>query len=119
MMEKIGIYRNEKAMTEAVDKIIALREEYDTLSIGDTNKAFNTELLELIELKNLLDLSLITAESARNRKESRGAHSRKDFPDRNDDEWLKHTMVFMKEDRVEIDYTSVDLSRWKPKPRVY
>ena len=119
MMEKVGIYRNEKAMTEAVDKIIALREEYHTLRIGDTNKIFNTELLELIELKNLLDLSLITAESARNRKESRGAHSRKDFPERNDDEWLKHTMAFLKGDRVEIDYKPVDISRWEPKPRIY
>ena len=78
MLEKVGIYRNEKAMTAAVDKITVLREEYNNLSIGDTNKAFNTELLELIELKNLLDLALITAVSARNRKESRGAHRSRD-----------------------------------------
>ncbi|MFC1494537.1 succinate dehydrogenase flavoprotein subunit [Thermodesulfobacteriota bacterium] len=119
MMEKVGIYRNEKAMTEAVDKIMALREEYNNLSAGDTNKAFNTELLELIELKNLLDLALITAESARNRKESRGAHSREDFPDRNDDDWLKHTLATLDGDNVEIDYKTVDLSKWEPKPRVY
>ncbi len=119
MMEKVGIYRNEKAMTKAVDKIRALREEYDNLSVGDINKAFNTELLELIELKNLLDIALITAESARNRKESRGAHSREDFPERNDDEWLKHTLAVLNGDKVTIDYKSVDLSKWEPKPRVY
>lgn len=119
MMEKVGIYRNEKAMTDAVDKITALREEYNDLSISDTNKAFNTELLELIELKNLLDLALITAVSARNRRESRGAHSREDFPDRNDDEWLKHTLATLDGDNVEVGYKAVDLSKWEPKPRVY
>jgi len=119
MMQKVGIYRNEKAMTEAVEKITALLEEYKTLSIGDTNKTFNTELLELIELKNLLDLSLITAESARNRKESRGAHSREDFPERNDNEWLKHTLATLNGNNISIGYKSVDLSKWEPKPRVY
>jgi succinate dehydrogenase / fumarate reductase flavoprotein subunit len=59
----------------------------------DRGKAFNTDLLELIELGNLLDLSLITAVSALNRQESRGAHSREDYPDRDDPKWLKHTLA--------------------------
>jgi succinate dehydrogenase / fumarate reductase flavoprotein subunit len=75
--------------------------------------------LEILELGNLLDLALITAESARNRKESRGAHSREDFPDRDDENWLKHTLAWLDQDVVRIEYKPVDLSLWEPKPRMY
>ncbi len=119
MMENVGIYRDENGMKKAVDMISSLREEYRDLGIADTSKAFNTELLELIELKNLLDISLITAASARNRTESRGAHSREDFPDRNDDEWLKHTLATLSGNDIKIGYKAVDISKWEPKPRVY
>ena len=119
MMQKVGIYRNEKDMGEAVSVIKNLREEYKTLGAGDKTKNFNTELLELIELRNLLDLALVTAESAKNRKESRGAHSREDFPDRNDEDWLKHTLATLNGDEVNINYKAVDISKWEPKPRVY
>ncbi len=119
MMQKVGIYRNEKDMGEAVSIIKNLREEYKILGAGDKTKNFNTELLELIELRNLLDLALVTAESAKNRKESRGAHSREDFPDRNDEDWLKHTLATLDGDEVNINYKAVDISKWEPKPRVY
>jgi succinate dehydrogenase / fumarate reductase flavoprotein subunit len=119
MMEKVGIYRNDGEMQTAVDTLTELRERYKTVRIQDTSRQFNTDLLELIELGNLLDLSLITAVSAKNRQESRGAHSREDYPDRDDDEWLKHTLAFMEGDSVRIDYKSVDTSIWEPKPRTY
>ena len=119
MMQKVGIYRNEKDMDEAVSIIKDLREEYKTLGVGDKTQNFNTELLELIELRNLLDLALVTAESAKNRKESRGAHSREDFPDRNDEDWLKHTLATLNGDEINFDYKAVDISKWEPKPRVY
>jgi succinate dehydrogenase / fumarate reductase flavoprotein subunit len=119
MMQKVGIYRNEQDMGEAVSIIKSLREEYKTLGAEDRTKNFNTEILELIELRNLLDISLITAESAKNRKESRGAHSREDYPDRNDEEWLKHTLTTLNGDEVNIGYKAVDISKWEPKPRVY
>ena len=106
-------------MGEAVSIIKKLREEYKSLGVVDKSKNFNTELLELIELRNLLDLALITAESAKNRKESRGAHSREDYPDRNDEEWLKHTLATLSSDEVNIGYKDVDISKWEPKPRVY
>ncbi len=119
MMEKVGIYRNEGDMQAAVDTLEELRDRYQTVRIQDTGRQFNTDLLEIIELGNLLDLSLITAVSAKNRQESRGAHSREDFPERDDIQWLKHTLASLEGDKVRIDYKKVDTSIWEPKPRTY
>ncbi len=119
MMEKIGIYRNAQDMQAAVDQIQNLLERYQQVRVQDSGRAFNTDLLELIELRNLLDLSLLTAASALNRQESRGAHSREDFPDRDDDNWLKHSLAYLDGDTVRIEYKTVDTSVWEPKPRTY
>ena len=119
MMEKVGIYRSAKDMQMAVDQIQNLLERYEQVRAQDTGRAFNTDLLELIELRNLLDLSLLTAASALNRQESRGAHSREDFPDRDDDNWLKHSLAYLDGDTVRIEYKRVDTSIWEPKPRTY
>jgi len=119
MMGKVGIYRNEKEMQGAVEEIQALRTRYRSVRVQDSGKEFNTDLLEIIELGNLLDLSLITAASALNRQESRGAHSREDYPERDDDNWLKHTLASLDGDTVSIDYKPVDTSIWEPKPRSY
>ncbi len=119
MMEKVGIYRSDGDMQTAVDTLKELRARYQTVRIQDTSRQFNTDLLELIELGNLLDLSLITAVSAQNRRESRGAHSREDYPERDDDNWLKHTLAYLEGDQVHIDYKTVDTSIWEPKPRTY
>jgi succinate dehydrogenase / fumarate reductase flavoprotein subunit len=119
MMNKIGVYRNEADMAEAVKKIKTLRKEYRDIRVQDSGKNYNTEVLSILELENLLDLSLHTSEAALNRKESRGAHSRKDFPERDDKNWLKHTLTSLKEGNIEIEYKPVDTSNWQPKPRKY
>jgi succinate dehydrogenase / fumarate reductase flavoprotein subunit len=119
MMTDVGIYRNAEAMERAVDKIGELRRRYGQVRVQDTGRAFNTDLLEIIELGNLLDLSLITAVSALNRQESRGAHAREDYPQREDDRWLKHTLAYLEGDTVRLDYKAVDTSVWEPKPRAY
>ena len=119
MMEKVGIYRNAKDMQAAIDKVQDLRQRYQSVRVQDTGRPFNTDLLEIIELGNLLDLSLLTAASALNREESRGAHSREDFKERDDDNWLKHTLSYLEEDKVRLDHKAVDTSIWKPKPRTY
>ena len=119
MMEKVGIYRNAATTQEAVDEIQQLRERYQAVRVQDTGQNFNTDLLELIELGNLLDLSLITAASAHNRTESRGAHSREDYPERDDANWLQHTLAYLEGDAVRLDHKPVDISIWEPKPRAY
>jgi succinate dehydrogenase / fumarate reductase flavoprotein subunit len=119
MMEKVGIYRNAHDMQAAVEQIQDLLDRYRQVRVQDTGRAFNTDLLELIELRNLLDLSLLTAASAVNRRESRGAHSREDFPDRDDDNWLKHSLAYLSDGMVRIEYKPVDTTIWEPKPRTY
>ncbi len=119
MMEKVGVYRQQDVMDEAVAEITELREQFKEVAVQDTGAGFNSEVLQIMELESLLDLSLVTAASAANRTESRGAHSRKDFPERDDDNWLKHTMATLDGDDVNIGYKSVDVSIWEPKPRVY
>ncbi len=119
MMANVGIYRNEKDMQAAVGQIQNLLDRYQQVRVQDSGSAFNTDLLELIELRNLLDLSLLTAAAALNRQESRGAHSREDFPDRDDDNWLKHSLAYLNGDTVRIEYKKVDTSIWEPKPRTY
>lgn len=119
MMEKVGIYRNAQQMQAAVDAIQALRVRYRQVRVQDTSKSFNTDLLEVIELGNLLDLSLVTATAALQRQESRGAHSREDFAERDDENWLKHSLAYLDGDTVRLDYKSVDTSIWQPKPRTY
>ena len=119
MMENVGVYRNKKDMMRAVEKIKELRGRYLEVRVQDTGNAYNTDLVDLMELGNLLDLALITAVSALNRTESRGAHSREDFPERDDAGWLKHTLAFLHGDQVRIDYKPVDTSVWPPKPRKY
>ena len=80
---------------------------------------FNTELLDAFELDYLLDLALVTVTCALNRTESRGAHSREDFPKRDDANWLKHTLAYRKEDRIELKYKPVSITRFQPQERRY
>ena len=119
-MEKVGIYRNDEDMQAAVDEIQELRERYRQVRVQDTSKSFNTDLLDIIELGNLLDLSSAHRQPRPlTRQESRGAHSREDFPERDDDNWLKHSLAFLDSDTVRLDYKAVDTSIWEPKPRTY
>jgi len=119
MMAQIGVYRNEAEMGRAVETLQGLRQKYQEVRVQDASAGFNTDLLEILELENLLDLALVSAASALNRQESSGAHAREDFPDRDDERWLKHTLAWLEGGEVRIDYKEVDLSRWEPKPRVY
>ncbi len=119
MMANVGVFRNAGAMQIAVNDITALRESYSEIGVQDQDINFNTEVLSILELENLLDLSLHTSSAALARTESRGAHSREDFPERDDENWLKHSLSLIDGDRVTLGSKDVDVSRWEPKPRIY
>jgi succinate dehydrogenase / fumarate reductase flavoprotein subunit len=119
MTENVGVYRNEKEMSEAVNKIKTLREQYGEVRIQDTSKSFNTNLLEILELGNLLDLAYTTAYCTLKREESRGSHARSDYPERDDANWLIHTLAWLKDNEIITSSKPVEIVRWKPKPRIY
>ena len=119
MMERVGIYRNGKEMKKAVRKLKELRKAYAEVRVQDAGQAFNSDLQGILELGNLLDIALLTAETALNRTETRGGHAREDFPERDDEHWLKHSMATLKGGRVSIGYAPVDIRTWQPKPRNY
>ena len=119
MMDKVGIFRRGPDLAMAVEELKELRREWSGLRPRDAARAFNVERLEILELGNLLDLAYMTAVSALGRTESRGSHSREDFPGRDDARWLRHSLARLDGDHVSIGYRPVDLVRWKPKPRAY
>jgi succinate dehydrogenase / fumarate reductase flavoprotein subunit len=119
MFDLVGIYRNEAGMREALQKVAELKERYKNVRVTDTGRIFNTELLNMWELGNMLDVAEVVATSALNRQESRGGHSREDFPSRDDKNWLKHTLVWKKDGKLKIGYKPVTITRYQPKERTY
>jgi succinate dehydrogenase / fumarate reductase, flavoprotein subunit len=119
MMNQVGVYRTEPDMIDALKRLWVLRERYGEIRAQEKGERFNSEVLNILELGNLIDLAIVTTASAANRRESRGAHARDDYPERDDAGWLKHTMAWLEKGRVRIDYKPVDLSRFAPKPRTY
>ncbi len=120
MMDHVGVFRTEEGMQQALNKIRELKERFKHIHIDDRGKIFNTELLTAWELGNLLDLAEVTTVSALARKESRGAHSREDYPKRDDQNWLKHTLAWMRENgQIELRYKPVVITKYQPKERVY
>jgi succinate dehydrogenase / fumarate reductase flavoprotein subunit len=119
MWEDVGVFRNEDGMKNAVSEILKLREMAKDTYVLDKSNIYNTEFYNALEMKNMLDLALVIASTALNRKESRGAHYRLDYPKRDDENWLKHTIAYLRGNTVEITYKPVKITKWKPEERVY
>lgn len=119
MMDNASVFRTQETLSEQVKKVDELRARYCEIGVEDDGKQYNTELMEALELGFLLDNAQQLVHAALNRQESRGAHSREDFKDRNDETWLKHSLVYKDGDGVRIDYKPVTLGIYEPKPRVY
>ena len=119
MFEDVGIYRTGSVMESALDKILELKDRFKDVRVTDTGKIFNTELLNAWELGNMLDVSELVTVCALNRTESRGGHSREDYPNRDDQNWLKHTLAWKDNGKIHVDYKPVVITNYQPKARVY
>ena len=119
MMDRVGVFREERPMQEMLEILRELQERYVHVRLQDQSRGYNTELLEALELGYLLDLAEVTTVSAIARQESRGAHYREDYPQRNDEEWLKHSLAYRRDGTIELQYKPVTITRYQPMERVY
>lgn len=124
MDANVMVFRTEQTIKTAVEKIAELRERYKNVAIQDKGRRFNTDLLEAIELGNLLDLAEVMAVSALARKESRGGHYREDYPNRDDVNFMRHTMAYREvgddgTESIRLDYKPVVQTRYQPMERKY
>ena len=120
MEESTGIYRTGASLTTAVDTLRRVQERYADVAIEDRSRAFNTERVYALELANMLDVAETIVTSALRREESRGAHQRTDFPERDDERFLGHSVVHRNPDgSARVEYLPVTITRWPPAARVY
>ncbi len=119
MMDHVSIYRIEAGLKQAVSTIEALRGRYPKVRIGDQGMKYNTELEEALELGYLLDLAWVTATAALARTESRGGHTREDFPKRDDAKWLKHSLASLANNAITLSSRPVSITRFQPQERKY
>ena len=114
-----GIYRSGPALEQAAQKLRALQDRFSDVILDDRSYTFNTELTSALELSYMLDLAEAIVHSALKRTESRGSHQRTDFPRRDDQRYLKHSLAFRTEGDPRMEYLDVVITKWPPGERVY
>jgi succinate dehydrogenase / fumarate reductase flavoprotein subunit len=122
MEDYCGVFREEKVLQEGVQKVKALQDRLPQVRIRDHSNVFNTMRIQALELENLMDVALATVISALARQESRGAHSRVDYPDRDDEHWLKHSLYYKNDYRLDfkpVRTKPLSVESFPPKKRVY
>jgi succinate dehydrogenase / fumarate reductase flavoprotein subunit len=120
MHENFGVFRRENQMQREGEIIAGLRERYERVVVEDKGQVFNSDLTQALELEFLLELADCMVVSGLARKESRGAHARPyDFPDRDDESYLRHTMVTWEDGRPKLDWKPVTMTKWQPQERTY
>src|SRR5210317_2110187 len=111
MQKHAAVFRSNSSMSEGVKKVDTIASSLDGVGIKDRSMIFNTDLVEALELENLMQQAIVTIKSAEQRKESRGAHSHEDFPERDDKEWMKHTIMWLNNKmQTKVDYRDVHLN---------
>jgi succinate dehydrogenase / fumarate reductase flavoprotein subunit len=119
MMDNVSVFRTAQALNAALDKVRELKTRYDDIALVDKGSCFNRDLLDALELGYMLDLAEAIAMGALHREESRGAHSREDFSERNDEKFLHHTMIRYREKEPVVFKKPVTITRFEPKERKY
>jgi succinate dehydrogenase / fumarate reductase flavoprotein subunit len=119
MNEKAWIYRTGDLLESGLREIRQLKQRFKKIKVHDKGRPFNTGMLNALQLDFMLDLAEITMVSALPRKESRGAHSRTDYPKRDDQNWLKHSLVYYTKEGPRLEYLPVTITRWQPAARTY
>ena len=119
MTQLCSVFRDKNGLLQALDRIQGLRGRMAEVGLSYRGKRFNYELEEVLELTNMLKLAHVIVYSALQREESRGAHYRNDYPQRNDASWLKHTLIFHGKAGLEARYKPVVVTRFEPKARKY
>ncbi|MCL1800978.1 MAG: succinate dehydrogenase/fumarate reductase flavoprotein subunit, partial [Promicromonosporaceae bacterium] len=119
MDQHVAVFRTDQSLGEAEVRIRELRNQYRAVSLTDKSRAFNTELMETIELGHLIDIAQVMVVAARARQESRGGHFREDFPERNDEDFLHHSLLYLLPAEVRVDRKPVVLGDYLPTKRSY
>jgi len=119
MSDQVGLFRNKKDLAQALEMIGELRQDYQRVFISGKCLRFSQELVNIIEFESMLDLAEVITLGALNREETRGSHYRLDFKERNDKDWLKHTLVALKDGKPQISYKEVQITKYEPKARQY
>jgi len=115
----VGVFRNGDDLAKALKKVVEIRGRAQQAPVVDQSRIYNSNLIHALELENLVDLAEVTVAGALAREESRGAHARRDFPTRDDEKWLKHTLAFHAADRPRFEHKPVTIDMWKPVERTY
>jgi succinate dehydrogenase / fumarate reductase flavoprotein subunit len=119
MDKYVAVFRDEAGLNAALETVQRLKEEAKTVAIDDKGSVFNQDVLGAIELGFMLDNAEAVVVGALERKESRGAQFRTDYPERNDEEWLKHINITLEENEPKISYSEVTMTQWEPQERTY
>jgi len=119
MDSQVAVYRTDEGLKGALNKIRELKERLPEVQVKDRGRVYNTDLLSAIEVDNLLTLSEILVAGALARTESRGAHARRDFTQRDDANWLKHTLAYNTPTGPRFEYSPVAITMWQPEERKY
>jgi succinate dehydrogenase / fumarate reductase flavoprotein subunit len=119
MDKHAGVYRTGEEMSAGLKKVKELKQRYEKIYVADKGSVYNTNLMNAMEIQNLLDLAEMLLMAAVVREESRGGHARYDFPNRDDEKWLKHTLVSYSKEGPKLSYKPVTIDRWKPVERKY